>query len=309
MFIMNEGNYTRGNGSVSFFSSDSGRIYNNIFSSVNFRSPGDIPFSFLITGDTGFIVVNNSGKIEMVEISSMKSLKTTTSLISPRYILEVGHETGYISNLYSSRISIIDIRTGNLKGSIEIGMSSEMMLMTRGKVYAASWSGGNKIVVIDPDNHSVIKTIQVTKEPESMVVDKLLRLWVLCSGGYLGDDNPALICIDTHTDEIVSHHLLPQGSYPTSLRINSQSDTLFFINNGIYRMEIDAAVVPLSPVVESKGRNFYRLEPSPVKGDIFVTDAVDYQGKGFLLLYDSGGNLKGEWEAGIIPGNITTKYK
>lgn len=309
LIIMNEGNYTRGNGSVSFFSSDSGKIYNNIFSAANNRSPGDIPFSIFLKGDTGYIVVNNSGKIEMVDIKTMKALKTITGLVSPRYIEEVRKGTGYISSLYSDKIQVIDLETGTLAGSIATGLNSEMISSTADKVYVASWSGQKTITIINSVTSEITGSITVTLEPESMVIDKSGRLWVLCSGGYLGEETPELIALNTATDQIICRFSFPVGSYPSSLAINSSGDTLYFLNNGVYRMKTSDCALPAVPVVPAAGRNFIRVVPSPSKGDIFVTDAADYQRKGYLLQYNSGGQLKGEWMAGIIPGNMTITYK
>jgi hypothetical protein len=52
---------------------------------------------------------------------------------------------------------------------------------------------------------------------------------------------------------------------------------------------------------------FYKLAVDPDKGDIFVTDAVDYQNKGYLIHYNKDGVLIYTFEAGIIPGNMCFK--
>jgi hypothetical protein len=61
-FIINEGNFRWGNGSLSFYSYDSSRIYNSVFESVNNRPLGDVPFSLAESENSLFIVVNNSAK-------------------------------------------------------------------------------------------------------------------------------------------------------------------------------------------------------------------------------------------------------
>ena len=67
VFILNEGNFKSGNGSLSFFSYDSSKLYNNTFLSINQRPLGDVPYSMNIGGSRAYIVVNNSGKIEVVD--------------------------------------------------------------------------------------------------------------------------------------------------------------------------------------------------------------------------------------------------
>lgn len=307
-FVVNEGNFTRGNGSVSFMSLDSSRMFNNIFHGANDRGPGDIPFSMLIKGDTGYLVVNNSGKIEMIDINTAKSLRTLTGLISPRYIAEVRNGIGYVSSLYSDSIAVIDLAYFVVKGYIDIGRSSEMMVVTEKHVFVASWSGDRVITMIDAENDSVKRTIPVVTEPESMALDKNGDIWILCSGGYMKEELPALIRINPTTGNIVSDLRFPSSAYPTSLIAGYNGDTLFYINGGIYRIPVsDADAIPGSPFIESGGRIFYKLGRQLENGDLLVTDANDYQRKGFVLRYGVEGNLKQSLEAGIIPGNMVLK--
>ncbi|MFO7575426.1 MAG: hypothetical protein R6W67_09755 [Bacteroidales bacterium] len=303
-FIMNEGNFTRGNGSLSFFSIDSSKIYNNIFLGANNRGPGDIPFSMYIQGDTGYLVVNNSGKIEMIDMKTAKSITTLTGLNSPRYLEAVRNGTAYVSSLYSDSIIIIDLVECTIKGYIDIGRKSEMIKVAGMKVYIASWSGDNTVTVIDARNDMIISTISVVSEPESMVLDRHGRLWVLCSGGYMKEEPPALISIDTATNKLASEIAFSQLAYPTSLKIDYSGDILYFVNNGVYKMSVLDTEIPAAPFIPANGRLFQRVGPILQSGDIYISDANDYQRKGFLLKYDSNGNFKQSWEAGIIPGHM-----
>ena len=61
---MNEGNFQLGNASVDVFDKTTGSISRSVFQSSNDRPLGDIAQSMLIDADTGYIVINNSGKVE-----------------------------------------------------------------------------------------------------------------------------------------------------------------------------------------------------------------------------------------------------
>ncbi len=80
IFIVNEGNFMSGNGSVSFYSTDSVKIFNDLFFLTNNRPLGDVPNSVTLFRDKAFIVVNNSGKIEITEAGTLKSIATIKGL-------------------------------------------------------------------------------------------------------------------------------------------------------------------------------------------------------------------------------------
>ena len=98
IFITNEGAFGGGNGSLSFFDPDSLKIINNLFGTVNGRSPGDLLQSFGICGDKGFLVVNGSKKVEVVDMLTFMSIGVIENLSYPRYIIEAGLNQAYITN-------------------------------------------------------------------------------------------------------------------------------------------------------------------------------------------------------------------
>ena len=305
VFVMNEGNYMAGNGSLSFYSSDSSKIYNNIFSGVNKRPLGDIPYSMAISGEMAYIVVNNSGKIEVINRSSLESAGTISGLISPRQMLVVSEDKAYVSSLYSDYLTVIDLKSNSVSGKINLRRSSEAMLLLNHKVYISSWFSGNELIIVDARNDNVIDSIIVGHEPESMVFDRNDDLWVLCSGGYSGLYYPELVCINTSTDEIDRKIIFPsKQDMPSSLAISKSRDTMYFINKDIWQMAIGSFALPAKPFLEKSGRNYYRLGADIRTNDIFVTNALDFQQRGYLLRINPDGSLVDSVKADIIPGNL-----
>ncbi|HZY24311.1 MAG TPA: DUF5074 domain-containing protein, partial [Bacteroidales bacterium] len=140
-FIVNEGNFRGGNGSLSFYSYDSSKISNNLFSSVNSRPLGDVPYSMTINGDKAYIVVNNSGKIEVIDPTTLVSKSTITGLISPRYMAIVNSSKAYVTSLYSDSVIIINLATSSISGYINLRRTSEAIAVLDNKVYASNWPG------------------------------------------------------------------------------------------------------------------------------------------------------------------------
>lgn len=303
-FVLNEGNYMAGNGSVSFYSTATHTIYNGLFTEKNQRALGDIPSFVVVDGSTGYIIVNNSGTIEMVNINTMESLGTLTGLISPRQMVVYGRR-GYVSSLYSDELTIIDLENHEITGSFSIGCTSEAMILCDDKLFIANWSGGNSVLVADPVAEEVITCITVGIEPESMVIDKNKRLWVLCTGGWMGEEVPRLVKINASTLEKEAEIFFSSvDDNPSSLTINASGDTLYFLDGGVRRMPVTSSTLPGEAFIPAGDRLFYKLSASCQRGKICVTDAIDYQQKGDLLIYNTLGELEDTERTGIIPGFI-----
>jgi hypothetical protein len=310
VFIINEGNFTWGNGSLSYFSYDSLEVHNNIFARVNERPLGDVPNSMTINGDYVYIVVNNSGKIEVATKKSMKSVATVTGLLSPRNIAVINGEKAYVTSLYSDSLAIMDLKNNNISGYINIRRSSESIAVTGEKAFVTHWYGGDDIIVVNTENDEIVDSIKVGKEPESMVIDKNYILWVLCNGGWARENFAELVGINTQTNEIIKRYNFSSIlDSPSSLGINGRGDTLFFLEKGVRRMSINDCELPEFPFIGQKNRNFYKLGINPVNGDIFVTDAVDYQQNGFIYIFNSKGDSLNRHQLGIIPGLMYFKVQ
>jgi len=310
VFIVNEGNFNAGNGSLSFFSFDSLKIYNDIFSSVNNRPLGDIPFSLAVSDDKLYIAVNNSGKIEVADVNTLKSVATITGLNSPRNMLFISPSKAYVTSLWSQDVAIINPISNIVSGSIRLRRSSEAILSYGDKAYMSCWVSGSEIMVVNTATDKVTDSISVGHEPESMALDKNGKLWVLCSGGYSGEFFPELIRINTSGDSVEKRIQFPSKSqYPTTLRLNGTHDTLYYIDNGIWTLPVTAESLPLVPLVKASGRTFYKLAISDTGNEIYATNVVDYQQRGYLLRFTKGGTLIDSIRTDIIPGDLFFKIK
>jgi len=308
VFIINEGNFRAGNGSLSFFAYDSVKLYNNVFMEANRRPLGDIPYSMGFFGGKAYVVVNNSGKIEVANRNNMKSLATITGLDSPRYISFVSDSKAYVTSLFSDSLTIIDLTSNSISGYINIKKTSESILTLYSTAYVASWMEGNKIMVINTATDQVTDSIEVGYEPESMAIDWNETLWVLCNGGWRREHFAELIGIDTRTNEIVKRLRFPSiDDSPTCLQIDRDGRMLYFLHNGVKRMSIYDESLPSQVLIPQIGHLFYKVGINPFNNEIFVTDAADYVQRGKLIRFRNSGALISEYEAGIIPGTICFK--
>jgi len=309
VFILNEGNFRAGNGSLSFYSYDSSKIYNDLFYSVNGRPLGDVPNSMIIREEKAYIVVNNSGKIEVIDNSTLESKATISGLVSPRNLAIVNNSKAYVSSLYSDSVTIIDIFSNSITGYINLRRSSEAIIIAGNKAYISNWMGGKEIMVINTLNNQVVDSIEVGNEPESMVLDKNGRLWVLCNGGWIRENFAKLVEINIGTDQVQQEYQFPtiQAS-PSCLRIDSFGQTLYYLDNGVRKMDINLGKLPPTVLIPESGA-FYKIAVNPANGDIFISDAGDYTQKGYVLLYKNDGAFVSKERADIIPASMCFKLR
>lgn len=317
LFILNEGTFTYANSSLSYFDIDADTVGNNLFFRVNNAPIGDVGQSLARYGDDLYIVVNNSKYIYRVDAKTIVFKDKIEGFTSPRYMLSVGEGKAYVSDLESRGIWVVNLNTSAVSHLIETGNTTEAMVKIGNEVFVTNWSNyypsqigittSNKTIqVIDCENDALVDEIEVAKEPSAMVVDKNNHIWVSCSGDYMPPCEPAIICIDAATHQIIKRFDLAEGSYPSGLAIDGKGENIFFMNGGygtlnVYKMSVDATQLPDTPFITSNSRVFYNIKVDPYNGDIYITDAKNYVQNGDLLRYSASGTLISAHELGIIP--------
>jgi len=310
VFIVNEGNFRAGNGSLSWFSYDSVKISNDIFRKITKRPLGDVPNEMVVGGNRGYIVVNNSGKIEVVNANTLKSVTTISDLNSPRNIALISSDKAYITSMYSDSVTILNLKKNIVSGFINIRRTSEAIVLAGTKAFVANWFGGSEVMVINTLNDRVIDSISVGNEPESMELDRNNMLWVLCNGGWMREYFAELDCINTNTFRVQKRLIFPsKQDSPSCLKISPSRDTLYYLEKGVRKLSIDDNLLPAITFISEGDHIFYKMGINPLNGEVIVTDAVDYQQNGFILRYKRKGIFISTIQAGIIPGSICFKVK
>ena len=83
------------------------------------------------------------------------------------------------------------------------------------------------------------------------------------------------MCVGTERFEIEARYEMWLGDTPSELCINADGNTLYWICDDIWRMEVEATRLPLRPVIRSRGTVYYGLTVDPVTSDIYIADAMD----------------------------------
>ncbi|MBL0343362.1 MAG: hypothetical protein IPP71_22375 [Bacteroidetes bacterium] len=189
VFIVNEGSFGSGNSSVSYLSLANGVITNNLFENVNGFPLGDIAQSMMLHNNKGFIIVNNSQKVEVVNSNDFTSQHTIGGLQGPRYMVGKGNK-GYISDWFSNSIAVVELNSNTISKNISTGNGPEQMAIVENVLFVTNVGGfGNDstVSVINLLTVANVGTIQVGINPNSIQLDANGKLWVLC-GGSTGPD-------------------------------------------------------------------------------------------------------------------------
>ncbi len=313
LFITCEGNFMYGNASLSYYNIEERKVENRVFRRANGADLGDVAQSMTIHDGRGYVVVNNSGIVFIIDPDTFVITGTIEGLTSPRYIHFVDDGKAYISDLYDPRITVYDPRTGSIVGHIETGdhPSTEQMVQWGDYVFTNCWSYDNSILVIDTRTDTVVDRIEVGIQPTSMVIDRNGKLWTITDGGFptspYGCEAPSLYRIDPATRRIERRFTFFEGDSPSELAIDGDGGRIYFINNDIWAMDVTAENLPAKPIVQNTGTIYYGLAVDPLSGDIYVADAIDYQQPGVVYRYSSEGAEIDSFEVGITPGAFCFK--
>lgn len=309
-FVSNEGQFQAGNGSVSFYNPVEQSVENGIFENINDFPLGDVVQSMTIYENKAYIVVNNSSKVEVVNLNTFEYEGTILNLTSPRYLLPVNGSKAYVTDLFSNTISVLNLNTKSISKTIAVNGQTEELVLAGGKVFVAN-KGQNYVYVINPNTDSLEDSIEVAAGPGSIVKDNAGKVWVLCEGETLFDENwnvigeepgglyrinPSTLSVETSLD-------FSTTDSPSRLRKNAAGNQLYFVNNGVFTMSASDNMLPSSALIPQGDRSIYGMNIAP-NGDIYIADAIDFQQSGIVYRYSNDGNLVDEFIVGIAPNGI-----
>ena len=316
VYISNEGNFTFGNAEISFYDPVKQQVTNNLFKSVNGYSLGDVAQSIYIKDSTGFIVVNNSQKIEMVRIPSFQKIRTINiPNSSPRYIMAVNDSIAYVTELYAGKVYVVNYQTGNVVKTIgQMAAWTEHMVLLNNTIVVeernldAHPSTTCTLATINTANNTFSQRYTFSgANVNGIVKDKQSHIWLAVSSDSANTVHPAIYCLNT--DMSINKSLnYSSGHNPTNLCINGTGDELYFFDTDIERILIGDTVVPSNAFIANGGRNLYGLAVDPVTGDVYTSDALDYQQNSQIYRYDHNAILIQSFKAGVISGNFAFNY-
>lgn len=300
VYIINEGNFGSGNSSVSLYDTGNDAVIENFYQTQNTSSPtiGDVAQSLTKINGKFYLVVNNSGKIIVCD-DQFKKLTQITKLSSPRYILPITNQKAYVSDYNGNEISIIDLNSNTKIDSIPCPGFTEEMVLIYNKAFVTNIKR-NYTYIINTINNTKTDSIDVGKNAGSIVIDKNDKVWVLSSGDQTNNIPGKLSRINPINNQVEVSYSFNFSESPFHLSLNKTKDTLYFLSGGIYRMAISDNNLPSTEFIQKGTKTFYGLGINPNDYTIYASDALDYNQKSNIYIYNSDGSPKKNFKAGLI---------
>lgn len=304
VYIINEGNFNFGNASVSYFSPADSSVTEDLYKSKNGKNLGDVCQSLCFFQEKGYLVVNNSQKIEVLRKSDFVAQATISGFTSPRYFLPINSNKAYVSDLYAGKIAVVNLSENKISSYITCPTWSEEMAEEKGIVLITR-PHSEYVYFIDVTTDGLLDSLNVGYGSNSVQKDKNGFFWVL-SGGSVEKDIPGTLSkINPLTRKIETSFSFPNASSsPWKLKINGALDTLYFLNDGVFRLSISDMALPSDAFIKEETRNFYGLGIHPKNGDVYVSDALNYTQKSSIYRFQSKGTLLYHFKAGLISSDF-----
>ncbi len=294
VLIANEGNFQWGNSSLSFYDAEKDTIYQEVFQGVNQRPLGDVLQSVTLNDDKAYLVLNNSGKVEVVDKNSFELQNTISGFVSPRYFHIVSPNNAYVSDLYANKIAVVDLNSNEISAYIPCEGWTEEMVQIDDLVYVANLES-NQIYVIDSKEDAIVDRIPVSTSINSLKKDRQNRLWICGENNGVG----VVLCMDPKTSNVLYSYLI-EGEDPSELFLSEAGNDVYFLSDGVWHINVGEANA--TPIIPADGKLFYGLFVHDDK--IYIADAMNYVQKGTVWVYNLQRNLLDQWEAGMIPSEF-----
>ncbi len=310
--VLNEGLFNQNNASLTWYDVKTGNITSDVFQANNHRGLGDTGNDMIRYGDKIYIVVNVSSIIEVLDSKTLASLKQIPMIANnkskqPRNII------GYGSNIYVScfdgYVDVIDTSNFQITKRIKVGDNPENLCLMNQKLIVANSGGLNPptmdstLSIIDLNTNSEIRKVTIGMNPGNIVKGLNDNIYVISRGNYT-NVKPSWKLVNITTGEIektFTENVLSIESFQDSLllmNMDNQALNLFSMKRNAIKQN---DFISLSGFV-----NPYSIQFSPVRNEIYISDANGYVNQGYVSVFDSYGKLKNKFKAGLNPSKIVS---
>lgn len=315
VYVVCEGSMGNGNSSLGLYLPDKDSAYEDVYKAANNMPLGDVFQSMIRIGNQYFLCINNSDKILIINKDTWK-LEGSIPVSKPRYILPVTGSKAYVSSLFSNNLYLINPATQVNYGSLGLAYNgAEGMFLKENTAYIATWdTASQEVLTLNVNNDQFGSRIQLPgRAAQEITIDQEQKLWILAGNVYKGKQ-ATLTRYDPVSGNILKTYSFPTAADPIRIVFNNAKDSLYFIevnynggttHNGIYRMSIHDANLPVQPFIQAQPlQYFWALGIDPVTGYIYVGDPKGFTQRGQVYIYKQDGVMVRNFRTGVGPGHF-----
>ncbi len=312
IFVSNEGTFNFNNASVGWYDLTQKKYFGQVYRDSNDVKVGDVLQSILLTGDTAWLVINNSNRILLMDAGDFKQIGEVGGLTSPRYALPVGGRYVWVSDYKSDSITVVDLRTLKVDHRFRFAPGwSEQMLEVGTKVWVthpALYSGAPTHYIYEVDSRSerVTDSIRVPASPVAIVRGRTGEGWVYCQGHTPSGTPGGIARVSFDSKEVLdSVTFASGGTQPlgAGLSYDAKGERVFYLREDVFVIDAASSSSPRR-IVPAEGKTFYAMRYIPDLGEVWVSDAIDFVQRGVVERYTSDGVFLSRFTAGVIPNGF-----
>lgn len=324
-YLLNEGNMGSNKASLDFFNHLTGAYTRKIYAQVNPGATlglGDVGNDVQVYGNKLYVVVNGSGKVEVLDKTT--AVKLGQINIENCRSIVFAKSKAYISS-YQGYVAVVDtaaVSNGNgtvtAEKQIQVGREPEGMTIIGDSLYVAN-SGGyspplydRTMSVIDLKQNKEVRKIDVGINLNQVEQDKYGHIWVSSRGNY-EDIDPSLYVIDAPSGKVLKHFNIPVGNFAINNNLLYYFTAPLNLTGTVESIDyetIDVANLQkregsfLSDAAIQQIKLPFALAIDPLSGRVLLSDAEDFISPGVLHWLDKDGNIQWSTMTGDIPGHI-----
>ena len=344
IFVLNEGQMGANNATLDFLRFSDGKYVRNAYNQMNPEQPlglGDVGNDIAVTGNEVWMIVNNSGLIEVADARDERHI-ATIEIPTPRNIVFDGkyayvtswngavavYGEGYTVDAAQSKnpkgvVYKIDVNTHKIVGNVEVGYQPEGLAAYDGNLYVANSGGISSqlapayaydytISIVNLSTFKVTETVEVAPNLKGVFSDGKGTIYVTTLGNY-SNVHSGLYAFSAASPKSVSR-VEGTGTIGYNGSVAAVNGTKIYVfgndtefdwsasKHDWYVWSVEEGIV-LDEKLDLTGLNPYAA--FSVGGQLFVSDAKDYVGPGTVSMFDLTKNAK-LWTvtAGVCPGHF-----
>jgi len=306
IFVINEGAFGNSNAEVSFIHSDNA-VNNNLYGANNNSAIlGDVLQSMHIVGDNAYLVVNNSNKIEVVDIKNFQNKTTLTNFVLPRFMVSsggTGYVTEYVNFGINGNVKVIDLSSNTVTDTIQVGIEPENMLLVGNKLLVAN-SGDTTVHIINTTNYTKTNIGDIDR-PKYITKTNDGNIWILFTGNPSWAPSPSnggFLVLNSDATSIIKTVSLPGN--PNQL--TTDGDYLFYeLNGNVYKMDKGSTMAPASSFIVNPSTYLYGLSYYSAGNVLLIGDAGTFSSSGTVERYNaSTGAYIDDYNVGVAPSGF-----